>query len=81
MIVQVLFFHFPLCLQFLPDVVMNDEAGKSIKLQIQQMIEFRKMMAIAGGQEQTGVIEGLISFLLISPALCILPVCDSCVER
>ena len=36
---------------------------------------FGKMMPIAGGQEGTGVIEGLISFLLISLALCMLAVC------
>lgn len=34
-----------------------------------------KMMPIAGGQEGTGIIEGLISFLLISLALCMLAVC------
>lgn len=36
---------------------------------------FGKMMPIAGGQEGTRVIEGLISFLLISLALCMLAVC------
>lgn len=36
---------------------------------------FGKMMPIAGGQEGTNVIEGLISFLLISLALCMLAVC------
>ena len=34
-----------------------------------------KMMPIAGGQEGTGVIEGLISFLLISLSLCMIAVC------
>lgn len=36
---------------------------------------FGKMMPIAGGQEGTGIAEGLISFLLISLALCMLAVC------
>ena len=36
---------------------------------------FGKMMPIAGGLEGTGAIEGLISFLLISLALCMLVVC------
>lgn len=36
---------------------------------------FGKMMPIAGGQEGTIGIEGLISFLLISLALCMLAVC------
>lgn len=36
---------------------------------------FGKMMPIAGGQEGTTLIEGLISFLLISLALCMLAVC------
>lgn len=36
---------------------------------------FGKMMPIAGGQEGTEIIEGLISFLLISLALCMLTVC------
>lgn len=36
---------------------------------------FGKMMPIAGGLEGTGAIEGLISFLLISLALCMLAVC------
>lgn len=34
-----------------------------------------KMMPIAGGEEGTGVIEGLISFLLISLSLCMIAVC------
>ena len=34
-----------------------------------------KMMPIAGGQEGTRAIEGLISFLLISLSLCMLSVC------
>lgn len=36
---------------------------------------FGKMMPIAGGQEGTIGIEGLISFLFISLALCMLAVC------
>ena len=36
---------------------------------------FGKMMPIAGGLEGMGAIEGLISFLLISLALCMLVVC------
>ncbi|HRP56731.1 hypothetical protein [Agriterribacter sp.] len=36
---------------------------------------FGKMMPIAGGQEGTGAIEGLVSFLLISLSLCMLAVC------
>lgn len=36
---------------------------------------FGKMMPIAGGQEGKGIAEGLISFLLISLALCMLAVC------
>ncbi len=36
---------------------------------------FGKMMPIAGGQEGAGAIEGLISFLLVSLALCMLAVC------
>ena len=36
---------------------------------------FGKMMPIAGGQEGTGITEGMISFLLISLALCMLAVC------
>lgn len=36
---------------------------------------FGKMMPIAGGKEGTGVAEGLISFLLVSLALCMLAVC------
>ena len=36
---------------------------------------FGKMMPIAGGQEGTIVIEGMISFLLISLALCMVAVC------
>ena len=36
---------------------------------------FGKMMPIAGGQEGTRVIKELISFLLISLALCMLAVC------
>ena len=36
---------------------------------------FGKMMPIAGGVEGKGMTEGLISFLLISLALCMLTVC------
>ncbi|OGU56464.1 MAG: hydrogenase [Ignavibacteria bacterium GWF2_33_9] len=36
---------------------------------------FGKMMPIAGGQDGQGAIEGLISFLLISLALCMIVVC------
>lgn len=36
---------------------------------------FGKMMPIAGGKEGTGIAEGLISFLLVSLALCMLAVC------
>lgn len=36
---------------------------------------FGKMMPIAGGQEGTAISEGIISFLLISLALCMLTVC------
>lgn len=36
---------------------------------------FGKMMPIAGGQEGTQAMEGLISFLLISLGLCMLAVC------
>lgn len=36
---------------------------------------FGKMMPLAGGQEGTPAIEGLISFLLITLALCMLAVC------
>ena len=36
---------------------------------------FGKMMPIAGGQEGTKIIEGVISFLLILLALCMLTVC------
>lgn len=36
---------------------------------------FGKMMPIAGGQEGMGVMEGLISFLLISLSLCMIAVC------
>ncbi len=34
-----------------------------------------KMMPLAGGQEGGGMVEGLISFLLISLSLCMLAVC------
>ena len=36
---------------------------------------YGKMMPIAGGQEGTAVVEGIISFLLISLALCMIAVC------
>lgn len=36
---------------------------------------YGRMMPLAGGQEGTGAMEGLISFLLISLALCMLAVC------
>lgn len=36
---------------------------------------FGKMMPIAGGQEGMGVMEGLISFLLISLSLCMIAAC------
>ncbi len=36
---------------------------------------FGKMMPIAGGQEGTRIIESLITFLLVSLALCIVSVC------
>lgn len=46
-----------------------------IAVTIAAVTGFGKMMPIAGGQEGTIVIEGLISFLLISLALCMLAVC------
>lgn len=42
---------------------------------IAAMTGFGKMMPIAGGHEGARVIEGLISFLLISLALCMLAAC------
>lgn len=42
---------------------------------IAAMTGFGKMLPIAGGHEGTGITEGLISFLLISLALCMLTVC------
>ncbi len=39
------------------------------------MTGFGKMMPIAGGKEGTGITEGLISFLLITLALCMLAAC------
>ena len=42
---------------------------------IAAMTGFGKMMPIAGGQNGTGAIEGLISFLLISLSLCMFTVC------
>jgi hydroxylaminobenzene mutase len=36
---------------------------------------FGKMVPIAGGQEGTKLIEGLISFLLVSLSLCMIGVC------
>lgn len=36
---------------------------------------FGKMMPLAGGKEGSGIIEGLISFLLISLSICMLAAC------
>lgn len=46
-----------------------------IAVTIAAITGFGKMMPIAGGHEGTGIIEGLISFLLISLALCMMTVC------
>ncbi|MFN7119979.1 MAG: hydrogenase [Saprospiraceae bacterium] len=47
-----------------------------IAVLIAAMTGFGKMMPIAGGQEGTPLLEGIISFLLISLALAMLMVCS-----
>ena len=46
-----------------------------IAVMIAAVTGFGKMMPIAGGKEGSEAMEGLISFLLISLALCMLAVC------